>query len=374
MLDRTLLVAKLEQVVDSLFIDDTPAFNVARTIWQKISSDPTFIYKVRAANAPWPVPTWEGNLNSVIRVAPQCERYLVIAIDGSQIYPDRHQGLACYLINVGGVVLPYGISNKSVILYSVPHIFSGNDEEVVEHSPELINCKRQERELQEGVRLAQQTYQTQRDDPLLLLFDGSLIFWHLEAKDVALKEAFLSTYVSYLFQLYQDRILTASYISLPKSRELINLVRLYLCNFDASNRDAYQPVERLVDTAIAGSMLHDGERTIVFKNHSSISDMYPDPVRPYFFYLHVGAEVGRVEIPAWIARDELLVNQVAQIIYDQCQKGRGYPVALAEAHEQAVIKGPDRDFFYHVLTKMSMERQRRIFMSQKVIKKRGLGI
>jgi len=30
------------------------------------------------------------------------------------------------------------------------------------------------------------------------------------------------------------------------------------------------------------------------------------------------------------------------LVYDQCQRGRGYPSALQEAHEQAVITGPER--------------------------------
>ena len=68
---------------------------------------------------------------------------------------------------------------------------------------------------------------------------------------------------------------------------------------------------------------------------------------PHFFYMDVGAEIVRIEIPAWIARDEQKINTVAQIILNQSIKGRGYPVALAEAHEQAVVKGPDREFFYH---------------------------
>ena len=90
--------------------------------------------------------------------------------------------------------------------------------------------------------------------------------------------------------------------------------------------------------------------------------------------MQVGTEVGRVEIPAWIAQDEKLVDQVAASILDQCHKGYGYPIGLAEAHEQAVIKGPDREFFYHLLQKMSTDRKRYIELSPKEMKKRGMGI
>jgi hypothetical protein len=62
------------------------------------------------------------------------------------------------------------------------------------------------------------------------------------------------------------------------------------------------------------------------------------------------------------------------VILDQSIKGRGYPVCLAEAHEQAVVKGPDRDFFYHVLQKVGIEQKQHYVVSQKSLKKRGIGI
>jgi len=102
--------------------------------------------------------------------------------------------------------------------------------------------------------------------------------------------------------------------------------------------------------------------------------LYPDALHPHFFYLHVGDEIGRVEIPGWIAADEILVNHVASLILDQSIKGAGYPVALAEAHEQAVVKGPDRDFFYHALYKEGMVHDRALSPSGKVLRKRRIGI
>lgn len=79
-------------------------------------------------------------------------------------------------------------------------------------------------------------------------------------------------------------------------------------------------------------------------------------------------------MPAWIARDEQRVDMIARIVIDQSNKGRGYPVALAEAHEQAVVKGPDREFFYHLICKLGMEQRQRVRVSQKSLKKRGIGI
>jgi NAD+ kinase len=65
----------------------------------------------------------------------------------------------------------------------------------------------------------------------------------------------------------------------------------------------------------------------------------------HFFYMRVGREVARVELPRWVAEDRAAVDLVHTLIYDQCMKGQGYPVALARAHEQAIVRAADRRAF-----------------------------
>ncbi len=69
-------------------------------------------------------------------------------------------------------------------------------------------------------------------------------------------------------------------------------------------------------------------------------DSYPSEHKIQFFYLKVGREIARVEFPAWVGDGDL--DLVHSLIYDQCQRGMGYPVALQRAHEQAVIHDGDR--------------------------------
>lgn len=375
MLDRSKLIQVLHQVADKLFIDTSPSYDLAQLIWQRIAHDATFLYKVRElSQTPWPVPLWQGNLNDTVPIAQKLKAYGALSIDGSQIYPDRHQHVACFLINIGSVFLPYGIADKKLIFDSIPSVFTGSEDTDVQLSTDLVNCRRQELELQAGLEQGKEMPRGTPNAPYVLLFDGSLIFWHLASKDIALRDLFLNTYLALLHQLYEERIPVAWYISMPKSKELVNLVRLYLCDFDVSRTELYEPVNVVLDSTIIRSFVPPFSRTIIFQNRSSVSEHYQQHLRPYFFYLNVGDEIGRVEIPAWIAHDEALVSQIAQVIVDQCIKGHGYPVALAEAHEQAVVKGPDRDFFYHVLQKMSMERNLRPAVSRKSFKKRSMGI
>lgn len=375
MLDRLKLLVELNNLADKLFVDTTPSYHLAQDIWASITQDATFLYKVRQVdNAPWPVPLWTDNIGDIIPVERITYPHVVLSVDGSQIYPDRHNVLSCCLINTGSVVLPYNGENRRVQLFSEPTVFAGVDESGQAFTTDGVNCKRQELELRAGLDLSKKIKQEYGDVPSILFFDGSLIFWHLSSKEIDVRDYFLNAYLALLDELHHEKTVVCWYISMPKSKELMSLVRLYLCNFDVAKKELYEAVESVIDSGIMYSALEPYTRSIVFSNHSSISTYYPNHLRPFFFYLHTGNEIGRVEIPAWIAHDEKMVNFVAQIVIDQCIKGGGYPVALAEAHEQAVVKGPDREFFYHFLQKMGMERNHTQSISRKSLKKRGIGI
>jgi len=46
---------------------------------------------------------------------------------------------------------------------------------------------------------------------------------------------------------------------------------------------------------------------------------------------------------------------VHSLVLDQCQRGQGYPVALSEAHEKAVVTGADRENFWQLVESSLVE-------------------
>ena len=96
MLDRTKLLRELEHVADSIFLDLSQECKKAQEVWEQIVADPTFLLKVKQVEAPWPVPYWSEPLDQTYPIAHPLLAYHVISVDGSQIYPDRHQGVSCY--------------------------------------------------------------------------------------------------------------------------------------------------------------------------------------------------------------------------------------------------------------------------------------
>ena len=382
MLSRHKVLQALESFTPRLFPTYEDEFEKALQVWNEICKDPTFPALARAAEGGVLIPQWRDSLSDSWKInSKMSEPYAVLAVDGSQIYPDRHAaGAGCFLINIGSSLLSYG-KNSSVEFSSEPHLMMPDDledqERGIRFSVELVDLARESYELKAMHTIAKKAIQK----PICLV-DGSLIFWQLEGKEPELKSYFLSDYLRSLDACYRDDILVAGYISFPKSRELVNLVKLGLCQFGnapclpcaaTAQTEACDQIYSLIDTHVTSFFLERWQRTTLFLSRSKIVERYPEHLKPHFFYLQAEHETVRVEVPQWIANDEQKLNKICMVIADQIIKGNGYPVVLAEAHEQAVVKGADREFFYHLLCKIGIDAQKRIVTSQKSAKKRQMG-
>lgn len=364
MLNKALLFKEIEKISDAIFYDYSQELEIAEKTWQDICKEEEFPDKVKNCQLPLILPTWQEKINAKFKIEP-ISKYTIASVDGSQIYPDRHQGTSCFLLNIGSVVLHYD-TQSSVQFDSAPYLFSCVDEE---NSTDVVDCKRQEYEFKAGLKICSKLLKENNDKPFLFLFDGSIIFWHLESKSPAVSSTYLGKYLGIMHQFYKDKILMAGYISLPKSKELVNLIRVKLTESPENFK-----IDNIVDTHVAAFYLNENEHTALFENHSSIVSEYPEHLRPYFVYFDIGAEIVRIEIPSWIAQNTQQVKLVLSIILDQCIKGYGFPVVLAEAHEQAVVKGFEREQFYELLQKLSYGYKQRISTSLKSNKKRRMGI
>ncbi len=369
MLDRSKLLHEIELIAPRLFYDDWPAIEQAVLLLDRMARDEALPGRVQSEST-LSLPQWQGLLNSNFSIDVMTRPYTVVAVDGSQIYPDRHEGVACFLVNIGLVLLRYGVPNDRVKFQTNPYIYAGDEDPLMAGSAiDFVNCQREAFEFADACTFVQK--QCASDSPLLLLFDGSLFFSHLESKDYRLRKHFLNLYYSLLLKLWQARILYASYVSLPRSKDIIQLMK-FACNWH--KEVAPELLVRLHDAHVMETLLPEGTRSTFFKYQSKSVERYPDAIMPHFCYCNVGPEIARIELPAWIANDSSASTVVLQIILDQVIKGQGYPVALAEAHEQAVVKSADRDFFYHLVRKAGMDRKFHNAMSQKSLKKRTIGI
>lgn len=356
---------ELERVMPGLYQESTDERETARTLLYALLENPELIERIKEHQSPYPVPLWKGTLDAHTPVTPHEHPYSVVAVDGSQIYPDKHQGMPCYLINSGIVHFAYA-QQSFVKLSSIPDVYTQMDDPII--SEDMVNCRRAEREFERGLEESLAARSQYPDLPFVFLCDGSLIFWHLETKSPAIKERFLKRYLELLDGFAQQQVPIAGYISLPKSKELVSLLR------NAHAQKLVPGVEGELDTIVDADLMHfflpPFHRSTIFEHNSALAAQYPEHLRPCFMFMHVGSEIARIEFPLWVARDEALVDRIARIILDQSMKGNGYPIALSEAHEQAVVKSADRELFFHLLGRFNLRHNYRFAHSQKSMKKR----
>lgn len=374
MLDRVRVLSALEQVADHLFVDCSEQYDYLRAglnILHRFDDMPAWLLK---AQAPWALCHWQGRFAQTTAIAPACDGYAVVAADGSQIYPDRHQGTSCFLIQSATVSFSYGIPDVPRVQFdSLPRVFVGHDDQdAYATANDFVDCVREEMELAHGVRVARKWVADHRcAGKVLALFDGALIFWHLQHKEPQMRTRYLQRYFQYLMQLYQERIPAVWYVSLPGSRELVHVVQAALWH-EGQVTPGNVVLTHVFDTDVAELMLAEGLCTPIFEPRVALCDEYPEPVRPRMVYLHVGAEVVRLEFPAWLCADQQLFLWVCSVVLDQARKGNGYPVSLAEAHAHAVIHGQDREFFYQAVHRLGASRGRPVVGSSKSAHKRVL--
>ncbi len=326
--------------------------------------------KIERSKTTWLVAGLREGLDQCFQPDPGPEDFLVLACDGSHIDVDRHSPARCYLINIGSVILHYG-SNPDAILESRATLYAGEQDlsladplgsraESVEGA--LLGAKRA---IEECRALANLVSELPPDLPILALLDGSLILWGLAGqahadfvKNELLNEGFL-TVLDQLREAGRERPLAlASYISLPRSTEVVNALRVAICPHDPVDCDRYCPgrgtarecdaVAGIEDRNLFGLLLRDGERSPIFASLSSIVRNYYREHEIHFFYIRGDEEIARVEFPKWVL-DRGLVGLVHALTLDQCQRGQGYPVALSEAHEKAVISGAEREQFQQLV-------------------------
>lgn len=308
-------------------------------LWAQLSVCPELTAAVGKTPAGFMVPRpvtglWEGAFVPV-PIYPVPHPYRVGAVDGSQVYPDHHEGVPFFLVHTATVSFEYGAtgaeSKFSHTSASVVHAVHEFDDGLLTSPVALVDRIRTECELRAGLELD--------DAQMPIVFDGALVFWHLSTGSLK-SDPFFWSYITILQECAERAVPTCWYTSLPQGRDFVNLLRVL---FSETIGEGYKTV---IDTDLLENCLPVHYRTALFFSDAQIAAAYPELISPVFFYFNTGDEIARVEIPAWMAADRDLVDRIAGILLDQCMKGRGYPICIAEAHEHAVVRSHDRDLFF----------------------------
>jgi hypothetical protein len=344
--------------------------------------------KIAARGYPWSVAGIYEGLSRRFPAPAVPAEYTVLATDGSHIAVDRHQAVRCYLINIGTVKIHYGF-NPAAELESIPRLYSQEEDLVIKNERNrhreqqiegaLLDARRS---VEEGRKLAEMAAAVQDEAPVLALMDGSLVIFGLESfpdfvREPLLDKGFLPA-LTELQGISASRPLSvASYISLPRASDVTDVLRLAICpqekadceSICAEGKSACDIISGINDRMLFDALLGADERSALFINQSVVLKYYGKH-QVYFFYLKAGEEIARVEIPEWVAVREDLVDMTHALVLDQVRKGQGYPVALSEAHEQAVVTGADRQEFWNLVEESLATEKMPAFTSIKSRSKR----
>jgi hypothetical protein len=309
-------------------------------------------------------------LDTVLPVPPVPANYALAASDGSQIDIDRHGMASCFLLNTGRVYLRYGeqpaarLTSQPTLCYRDEDLYLIDGARRIPIEGNYLSVRRDVEELRAVVEVADEFLNGHA--PTLALQDGTLVRWTLAGAEKFVQQHFLRQYLGSLEQLKERGIPIASYISRPRATELVGMVRLIHCpdvdvpegrgakcsecsDLKAKRRPSCSVCDGMVDADILASNLQDGQRGPLCTSMSRINIEAYGEHMIHFFYLRVGRELARVELPRWVAQQPEQVNLVHSLVYDQCVRGQGYPVALARAHEQAIIRSADRRTFQRMV-------------------------
>jgi len=352
-------------------------------------------------------------LNTRVAIAPPPPAHSILATDGSQISPSHHEIAYCYLINIGRIAIHYGLHNgqqRQPLLDSLPEIYyQAQDlyaarqwgisteewmghrrtvseiEMLAELGTALVEQRGQAataKELAIASSAPQSAIASSASAPSLAMVDGSLIYWFLDSLPADARALILPDILAAWQQLQASGIPFVGYLSASRSTESLNFLRLQACPYLAPDCQTHCAEDRdkspcqvftpLRDVTLWSTTLEPGERGPLWRSSARILEEYGEENSIYFCYVNVGVETARVEFPAWVAADSAMLDSALSLVMAQVQKGYGYPIALAEAHNHAVVRGGDRKRFFLMLERQMLKAGLpNIGTSYKEARKRG---
>ncbi len=339
--------------------------------------DPEFETKLLDRAQKLGLPSWTGSFIQSYKIPDFKESYSVLAVDGSQIWPDRHFfGSEVALIQAGGALFSYGATastfesmSKLELILPEDYGFQGLiDRAFVEQARDLY-------ELESAINWAKDL----NPKPIIFM-DGSFSFLldRFSNQTKVANPDFCQRFFEALDLVRKLDLKIVFYTSFPSSKAFSKLIKVLLCRapyFDQENcfglcgQISCKRLSQINDSILFESILPEWCASNFF-----VSEKTDLVVQSCFINTRNKAdrwsgEIAKVDFfgqSTQVDQDfELLL-----IIFDQICKGFGYPVGLCQSHEIAVLDENDRQTFKYLLDLGQNGSNQAI--SQKLVSKKSL--
>jgi hypothetical protein len=271
----------------------------------------------------------------------------LIAVDGSQISPDRHAQVNYCLINVGAIQMQIGVGLAPSL--SVQSKLIADDGLYTSNGAISEQQLALRRDLDERAHLLELAKGVA--GVVITLTDGPMELWGAQdSQDAGEYQKSLEQYQEVLAEMRERRVAAGGYVDKPAASLMVRLLEIATLDEDnLKNVKSHHPFQGVTDRDLFGQMLAPGDRSAVFAIQSRGQLQYRDEVKLHFFYLNVGREghpwLARVEAPRWVAADHDLLDQVHAVLIQQCRAmgARPYPYILHRAHEAALVTYEEKE-------------------------------
>lgn len=268
----------------------------------------------------------------------------IIAADGSQIFPDRHNQVQYYVINVGAIAMQTG-SGKAPEIFTDTRLYFLSEFDNTYFSESQIALQRDVAERKKLLELSKKF-----SGSIVALTEGQLELWG--ATDNESRKDFeksLQDYLDVLEGLKQKRVLTSGYVDKPGANWTVRLLEIASFSEDEQkNLKKHHPLLGVTDRWLFSKILPSQARSAVFALQSKSAETYIGSLALHFFYLNVGDKrkptIVRVDIPSWVAKDNQILDTLHKVLIDQSRilGHKPFPYLLHRAHEIAVVSHQEK--------------------------------
>jgi len=269
----------------------------------------------------------------------------LIAADGSQIVPNRHDALQYYVINVGAIAMQIGSGNTPEIFTDTKlHMLDEFDDTYFSDSQ--IALQRDVAERKKLLEVAQKYKGT-----IIALTEGQLELWGAVDSDNSRDfEKSLHDYLDTLKEMEKQKVITSGYVDKPGANWVTRLLEIAtIPENELNNLKKHHPLLGVTDLWLFGQILGKHERSAIFKLQAKSAEKYAEAIAINFFYLNVGdgkkPKIARVDVPSWVVNKTEALNNLHFALIEQAKimGNEPFPYLLHRAHEIAVVTHQEKE-------------------------------
>lgn len=269
----------------------------------------------------------------------------LIAADGSQIVPNRHDALQYYVINVGAIAMQVGSGNTPEIFTDTKlHMLDEFDDTYFSDSQVAL-----QRDVAERKKLLE--ISKKYSGTIIALTEGQLELWGATDSDNAGDfEKNLQDYLDALKEMEKRLIITSGYVDKPGANWAVRLLEIAtIPQTELDNLKKYHPLLGVTDLWLFSQILGKHERSAIFKLQAKSAEKYTESIAINFFYLNVGDEkkpkIARADVPSWVVNKAGALNSLHYALIEQAKimGNEPFPYLLHRAHEIAVVTHQEKE-------------------------------